>query len=136
MKRTVIIAIALIAGLVTAAWAIQNRIVASKEGSWVDVQRGDLVLGVEATGTLKAEDSATIGPPPMHRRWQFKIAMMAPEGAEVKKGQPVLGFDVSELQRELEEQRAERDSASKQIEKARADLSIRKEQEDLALAEG
>ena len=136
MKRTIIIAIVLVAGIVTAAWAIQSRIVASKEGTWVDVERGDLVLGVEMTGTLKAEDSATIGPPPMQRRWQFKIAMMAPEGAEVKQGQPVLAFDVSEIQRELEEQRAERDSASKQIEKARADLSIRKEQEDLALAEG
>jgi HlyD family secretion protein len=136
MKRTLIIAIAIVAGIVSAAWAIQNRIVASKEGTWTDVRRGDLVMGVEATGTLKAADSALIGPPPMPGRWQFKISMMAPEGAEVRQGQPVLGFDVSELQRELEEQRAERDSSVKQIEKARADLSIRKEQEDLALAEG
>jgi HlyD family secretion protein len=136
MKRTLIIAIAIVAGIVTAAWAIQNRIVASKEGTWTEVQRGDLVMGVETTGTLKAADSALIGPPPLQGRWQFKISMMAPEGAEVRQGQPVLGFDVSELQRELEEQRAERDSSLKQIEKARADLSIRKEQEDLALAEG
>lgn len=136
MKRTLIISIALIVGLVTAAWAIQNRIVASKEGSWVEVRRGDLIMGVETTGTLKAADSALIGPPAIQGRWQYKISMMAPEGAEVRQGQPVLGLDVSELQRELEEQRAERDSSLKQIEKARADLSIRKEQEDLALAEG
>ncbi|MFN2239957.1 MAG: efflux RND transporter periplasmic adaptor subunit [Thermoanaerobaculia bacterium] len=136
MKRTLIIAVAIVAGIVTAAWAIQNRIVASKEGTWSEVRRGDLVMGVEATGTLKAADSALIGPPPLQGRWQFKISMMAPEGAEVRQGQPVLGFDVSELQRELEEQRAERDSSVKQIEKARADMSIRKEQEDLALAEG
>jgi RND family efflux transporter MFP subunit len=61
--------------------------------------------------------------------------MLALEGADVKRGQPVLGFDTSELQRKLDEKTAEADQARKQIEKERNDLALRSKDERLKLAE-
>ena len=65
--------------------------------------------------------------------WDFKIAMLAPEGLDVKRGQPVLGFDSSDLNRRLQEFRAEADSAAKEIEKTRADLQLSAKDEQLKL---
>ena len=79
--------------------------------------------------------SDSFGPPQLPDVWDFKISMMAPEGADVKKGVPVLGFDTTELRRRLEEKQAESDEALKEIEKKRADLSLRTKDERLKLAE-
>lgn len=134
MKRG-LIAAAVALAVLSAGWVVQNRLLLAREGEWVSVERGDLVLGIETTGALEASDSNRLGPPMVSDVWNFRISMIAPEGAEVKVGRPVLGFDTSELQKTLEMKTAERDSARKQIEKARADLAIRKEQEKLALAQ-
>jgi HlyD family secretion protein len=61
--------------------------------------------------------------------------MMAPEGAEVKKGQPILGFDTTELQKRLEQNSAESEQALKEIERRRADLAMRTADERFGLAE-
>lgn len=116
-------------------WTLRNKLAADRQGDWVRATRGDLVTGVEVTGTLAALESDTFGPPNVPDVWDFKIAMMAPEGTEVKQGRPVLMFDTSDLQRRLEEKSAEADEARKQIEKKRADLSLRTKDERLKLAE-
>lgn len=116
-------------------WTLRNHLAAERQGQWIRVQRGDLVSGIEVTGTLPALESERLGPPPLQNVWDFKISMMAPEGSEVKKGRPVLAFDTTELNRRLEEKTAERDQAQKEIEKKRADLALRREDEELKLAE-
>lgn len=103
--------------------------------SWTDVRRDDLVLTVEVTGELKAVSSSFVGPPPVSEVWDFKIAFLAPEGAQVKKGQKVMAFDASELERRLEEQLAEADAARTKIEKARADADLAARRDGLRLAE-
>jgi multidrug efflux pump subunit AcrA (membrane-fusion protein) len=105
------------------------------EADWVPVTRDDLVLGVEVTGTLKAVDSSVISPPQVRETWNYKISMMAPEGSQVKKGQPVLGFDTTELDRKLDQKIAEAASAAKQLEKKQVDISLRRREDDLRLAE-
>ncbi|HEX7152887.1 MAG TPA: HlyD family efflux transporter periplasmic adaptor subunit [Thermoanaerobaculia bacterium] len=116
-------------------WTLRNKLAADRQGEWVRATRGDLVTGVEVTGTLAALESDTFGPPNVADVWDFKIAMMAPEGTEVKQGRPVLMFDTSDLQRRLDEKSAESDEALKQIEKKRADLALRTKDERLKLAE-
>ncbi|HEU4521318.1 MAG TPA: efflux RND transporter periplasmic adaptor subunit [Thermoanaerobaculia bacterium] len=118
-----------------AALTFRNKLAADRQGEWVSPTRGDLVSGIEVTGSLEAFESDRFGPPQLPDVWDFKIAMMSPEGAEVKKGQRVLSFDTSELQRRLEEKTAERDQAQKEIEKKRADLALRTKDERLKLAE-
>ena len=129
--------IPLVAGIVFfgAALTLRNKLAADRQGEWVRPTRGDFVTGVEVTGALEAFESDRFGPPQLPDVWDFKISMMAPEGTEVKKGRPVLGFDTSDLQRRLEQKTAERDEAQKQIEKKRADLALRTKDERLRLAE-
>ena len=97
-------------------WTLRNKLAADRQGEWLRASRGDLVTGIEVTGTLVALGSDLLGPPQIPDVWDFKISMMAPEGSDVKKGQPVLGFDTTELQRRFEEKKAESDEALKQIE--------------------
>ncbi|MEA2162221.1 MAG: HlyD family secretion protein [Thermoanaerobaculia bacterium] len=126
--------IAIIAVLAGAGWT-RNKLAADRQGDWVRVSRGDLVSGIDVTGTLSAVDSGSFGPPQVNDVWEYKISMIAPEGADVKRGQPVLGFDTAELQKRLDEKSAESEQARKEIEKNRADLALRREDEKLKLAD-
>ncbi|HEY8132619.1 MAG TPA: efflux RND transporter periplasmic adaptor subunit [Thermoanaerobaculia bacterium] len=119
---------------IAAGWT-RNKLAADRQGEWARVTRGDLVTGVDVTGTLAALDSGSFGPPQLNDVWDFKIAMMAPEGSEITTGRPVLGFDTTELQKKLEEKSAEAEQARKEIEKQKADLSLKREDERLNLAQ-
>jgi HlyD family secretion protein len=99
------------------------------------VERGDLVVGVDVTGTLRAVESSVLGPPQIRDVWQFKIAMMADEGTEVKAGEPILAFDPSELQQRLQTKLADLDSARTEVEKKRIDIAVTIANDTLALAE-
>lgn len=104
-------------------------------GAALRVERGDLVLTTGVEGTLRSVDSEQLGPPAIPSIWNYKIAFMAPEGAAVRAGQPVLRFDASELQRRLQETMAERDSAATQLEKAEVDLERKLRDMELQLAQ-
>lgn len=130
----IVLPLAAVALFVLGGWTLRNKLAADRQGDWVAASRGDLVTGFEVTGALASLSSESLGPPPLSDVWDFKISMIAPEGSDVKRGQPVLGFDASELQRRLDEKTAEADQARKQIEKERADLSLRTKDERLQLA--
>lgn len=101
----------------------------------VTVERGDLVIDVDVSGTLEAVDSQRVGPPGISGVWNYKIAMLAAEGEEVAQDQPVLMFDTTDLQRRLDEKKAERDSAATQLQLERAAAKVARQDEALALAE-
>lgn len=133
-KSLIAIGIAIAAVLAGAGWT-RNKLAADRQGDWVRVTRGDLVTGIDVTGTLSAVDSGSFGPPQVNDVWNFKISMLAPEGSDVKQGEPVLGFDTTELQKRLDEKSAESEQSRKEIEKSRADLALRREDEKLKLAD-
>jgi multidrug resistance efflux pump len=99
----------------------------------VDLRRGDLVIGVVVTGELEAVDSTDIKPPPL-QIWNFKIASMAEDGAEVALGDPVVGFDASEQAHELENVQNEALAAQKKLDKKRVDAALARREEELAIA--
>jgi multidrug efflux pump subunit AcrA (membrane-fusion protein) len=99
------------------------------------VERGDLVISVDVEGTVEALDPVTLGPPSISGVWNYRIAFMVPEGAEVREGQRVLAFDTEELDRRLRQRVAERDSAAKEIDKRHTDLAKQREQVELQLSE-
>ena len=103
--------------------------------SQAEVEQRDLVLEVDVSGELVAPNSAQIGPPPVDRVWNFKIASMIDEGNEVKEGDVLLRFDTTELEQKLLQTTAERDTAIKTLEKRETDLRIEAENEQLALDE-
>lgn len=100
-----------------------------------EVRRGDLVIGVEIAGTLRSVDSQLLGPPAIPNTWNYKISFLAPEGAEARPGMPVLRFDTQELERQLQDKAAERDSAATEHEKRRVDLGRELRDMELRLAE-
>jgi hypothetical protein len=122
------------AGLVALAFAAGcSR--AAGDPALTEVRRDDLVVGVEVTGVLAAVDSTDIKPPPLRNVWNFKIANIAPEGQEVKPGDPVIAFDASEQMRELENMRNEAEAAQKKLEKKRDDAQLAQRDDDLKIAE-
>ena len=126
---------AAILALVLGVWLVAGRAAASGAAGWTEVRRDDLVVGVPVAGTLSSVQAVRIGPPQVSEIWDYKISFMAPEGAPVRPGQPVLGFDTSELERQLLDKRAERDSAQKEMEKKQTDLEVSKRDRELELAE-
>ena len=122
------------AAVIVAGWWGFSRETVPKS-VWAEAERGDLVLTVEVSGVLQAVNSTPAGPPQVPDVFDFKIAMMAPEGTDVRAGAPVLAFDTSELDRKLLEKRAESESAGKRIEKKEKDAEIARNNDELRLAE-
>jgi len=134
MTRTRVISVVVASVLALTAWGLVGGALGGPDQS-VAVERRDLVLGVDVTGTLRAVESSVVGPPQVEGLYQFKIAMMAPEGSEVRQGQPVVGFDTSELQQRLQQRASELAEATQEVEKKRVDLTVQLENDRLALAE-
>lgn len=130
---------ALLAGaaavLAAAGWLGLRARAEVEELEWARVERADLVLGVEVEGEIEAENASFLGAPSIPRMFNFRIAFMAPEGSRVVAGQPVLAFDTTELEQQLQERLADRDSADKEIEKRETDLAKRRSELELQLAE-
>lgn len=105
------------------------------DGDWVPVERGDLVLEAEAVGALESIETESIGPPSTPDTWEFKIAFLAPEGKEVRAGEPILGFDTADLERRLIEHRTKAERAAQQLEKTRADRDLEASNARLTAAE-
>jgi multidrug efflux pump subunit AcrA (membrane-fusion protein) len=126
---------ALLVAVALGSWLVSARASASAGGGWVEVRHEDLVIGVPVSGTLSSTQAVSIGPPQVEEIWDYKISFMAPEGATVKAGEPVLGFDTSELQQKLQEKMAERDSAQKELEKRQTNVEISHHDAALQLAE-
>jgi len=103
-------------------------------GDALRVHRGDLVVTTEVEGTLQSVDSELLGPPSIPSMWNYKISYMAPEGSDIRAGQPALRFDTTELQRRLQEKTAERDSAATELTKKEIDLERKVRDMELQLA--
>lgn len=126
-----LLALALV-GLAGLGWAATRR---GPAADTVRVSREDLPLGVEVEGELTAVRSIDVGPPVVRDMWEFKIASLAAESAQVRKGQPLVSFDPSPLVRQLDEKRAELEEAAKRIERKQVELLAQRRDLELQLAE-
>src|SRR5690606_38068611 len=97
--------------------------------AWVAVRRGDLVIGAEVTGALRAVDSTPIKPPPIRDKWDFKIAQMADEGITVKQGDVVVAFDGFEMMQLLEQLENDADAVEAELDKRVADAAMARKDE-------
>ncbi len=95
----------------------------------------DNAVIVDASGELASSDTAVLGPPTVKAMWQFKITFLAPEGMEVKKDQPVVGFDPSKLRQNLSVKSSELKTAKKSLANTRLTNEAALEKQKLQLAE-
>ena len=113
--------------------ALSRRGAASAET--VTIHREDLPITVTAEGELDAVRSSLIGPPVVPSVWDFKIASMALESTQVRRGDPLLSLDTTRLRDELQRRQVEYDEAVKSLEKRDVDLAIQIRDLELQLAE-
>lgn len=116
-------------------WSLAGGWTGSEGASFTRVQKGDLVLEADIAGVLEAEESESFGPPPVTSIRQFQISLMATEGEAVKAGTPVLGFDSTNLKRQLEQKCAESETAHQEVSKKETQLALEQKDDALALAE-
>lgn len=86
-------------------------------------------------GEVYAERAAQLMSPSVDRMWQFKITQLAADGSPVRKDQPVLAFDSSQLLRDLGEKQSKLQEKQREREKLLLDLAERERTERLTTAE-
>jgi multidrug efflux pump subunit AcrA (membrane-fusion protein) len=72
---------------------------------------------ISVTGELRSANSRQFGPPPIQDIWNYTIAFMAPDGARVDAGQPILRFDAQELMTRIRDKRNALNEKEKEHEK-------------------
>lgn len=102
------------------------------------VKRGDFVVSVIETGELEAVNSQTISAPMIS--WNLgglKIAKLVDEGKQVKKDEIVVEFDKTEVQKNLDDAKANLDIALAELRKTQAtqQSEIEELESDLAKSE-
>ncbi|MCP5050193.1 MAG: HlyD family efflux transporter periplasmic adaptor subunit [bacterium] len=85
----------------------------------VKVVKGPFHIKVHAIGNLRSTASTHLGCPIIRRMYRYTISFMAPEGKEVKAGDPVLSFDAKQLMDKWRVKRSELETARKELEKNR-----------------
>jgi len=103
-----------------------------------EVERGDFVATVDATGKLEAAVAFEIGPPSARDFWQYNLEWMIPEGTRVKKGDVIARFDTQELDDRLRTDRADLETTLQKKEKEERNLEVQLKSLnlDLVKAEG
>lgn len=86
-------------------------------------------------GEVYARETVALMPPSIDDLWQFNVTQLAPDGAPVRKGEPVLGFDSSELMKRLMEKQSVLKEKQTQLDKLQLELDERERNEALATAE-
>lgn len=84
------------------------------------VRQSPFVREVSATGVLKAVKATPIIVP-LDSEAPQKIGWMAPDGSHVKAGDPIVIFDPTEMQKSLDDGRADRKTAENKIQKTTAE---------------
>lgn len=90
---------------------------------------------LKVDGEVYARNTATLMPPNVDDMWQFNITQLAPDGAPVKKGEVVLGFDGGEVMKRLTEKQNLLKEKQSQLDKLLLELAERERNERLATAE-
>jgi len=95
------------------------------------IRRGDLEDRFVLTGALKAARSQALVAPrtPV---WTVTLRWMAPEGSQVKIGEPVVRFEVSSLQADLEDKRLAVGEAERELARTEAEVAGTLEEQALA----
>lgn len=116
--------IPLILGMVLAACGADPASMKTQAG------RDDSIIRVR--GELRSANPHYFGPPAISDTWQFTIAFMAPDGALVKAGSPILKFDAQELMTKVRDKENSLNEKHKELKKQR--IVSREQLADLKLA--
>ena len=98
------------------------------------VEKGDLTVSIKENGVLKAKNSRTVTAPRGRGWWHgIKITKLAPEGSSVKKGDPVVWFDTTQIEKELKDMGFRMKTSRTNVEKSIEALKLRRKSHTLSL---
>lgn len=110
------------------------------QGSSEVTDAAQAVQAVKVTGELQSASSHFFGPPAIADMWNYTIAYMAPDGAAISAGRPILRFDTQELMTKLRDKNNALNEKQKELEKTRilareqlAELRLQVEEAQAAL---
>ena len=110
---------------------------ADPESMKTETGKSDAIIRV--TGELRSANPHYFGPPAISDTWQFTIAFMAPDGALVKAGSPILKFDAQDLMTKVRDKENSLNEKQKELKKqkivSREQLSDLKLEQAEALAD-
>ncbi len=102
----------------------------------IAVQPGQLTFSVDATGVLRASSARDFGAPPEFQgAWVFQLVNLAPEGKNVRKGDPLLVFDAPRIRQDLDRFKNEHEQARKELERTRVQIQLEEQELRARLAE-
>ena len=96
-----------------------------------EAARGEFVDRIELRGEIRAMSSRTLNAPA--GAGDIQILSLVKTGTPVKKGDPVIVFDSTNMQRELEQRQTELKQAEAEIDRTRAQWHITEEQNQTTL---
>lgn len=102
----------------------QSSEISRTEIDWLTVERQNLTFSISGTGQIAAEGSLGITPPAVPGMYNFNIVQLVPEGTEVSKGDLLVAFDPTEVQRQLREESSELGKVKEEKEKNQASLNL------------
>lgn len=101
----------------------------------IEIASRSMIFWVEATGLLRASSVQNFGgPAAVGDYWQFQIVNLAPEGKQVKKGEPLIMFDAQKVMEDIQRFQSELDQANKELEKTRAQIDLERRDLEAKLA--
>lgn len=132
--RRFLIGFVIIAAVGVAAFLFQSRWqslfpkVAATGEEFIVAER-TMTFSVNATGVLRATSVQNFGTPPeFGNYWQFQIINLAPEGKQVKAGDPLISFDAQKVRDDLQRFQNDLDQANKELEKTRSQIDLERQE--------
>lgn len=113
--------------LLLSLWTLFFRKDTGPERTWVNPQVGTFMVGVTASGELRAPNSTLVmGPRGVRnaRIWQLQIIDMVAEGTEVSEGDYVAQLDLTDLHTRLQSAEVAYERVLSQYEQAELDSSL------------
>jgi len=118
------------AGLLGARYGLRTVLGPDPDIPVVAVERGELLLSVVINGQVGALHASVLVAP---RVRNLQITWLAPEGSRVQTGDPVVRFDSTRQQADLQDRQSALGIAETQLERAQKELAIQEKQLGLDL---
>lgn len=132
--RKLLLPIAAVAVLALAWAMLGSRFLKRVEIPMTTVRRGPMEFSLRATGAVDAKRAFTVTAPRSRSR-NLQITWMAPEGAMVAQGEPVVRFDSTQQEAEVAENDATLRINQASLERQKQELAIQEKQLALELTQ-
>ena len=134
MRQSSLNRVALLGGVVAVLvggyYGVQALFSKAPEIPLASVQRGEFLLSLRINGQVDARQAFSLVAP---RVRNLQITWLAPEGSQVKEGDPVIRFSSTQQQAELQDNESALKIANTTLERARKELAIQEKQLALEL---